>query len=129
MEKHIFLSGIELLKVFNLIMVSNQSPLITWQGPDIINFINFKAEDFYELAKTGYNVKQILNDYIQLEETEIFNREIIYWRVFFKGFLSDDQIKELQNFLVEKYVSMTTENIQQQQQNPKQFGYAILQSD
>lgn len=55
MEKYIFLNGIEMLKIFNLIMVSNQSPLITWQGPDIINYINFKTEDFYEMAKSDTN--------------------------------------------------------------------------
>jgi uncharacterized membrane protein SirB2 len=51
MDKNLFLGGIELLKVFNIISVSNQSPLVTWQGPDIINYISFKTDDFYEMSK------------------------------------------------------------------------------
>lgn len=65
MDKNLFLGGIELLKVFNIISVSNQSPLVTWQGPEIINYISFKADDFYEMSKIDENVLNILERYIQ----------------------------------------------------------------
>lgn len=95
----------------------------------MINFMGFYTEDLMEISQQETNIQNLIKEFLSTQENEILNRENIYWRMFFKDFLNEEQIVELLKSLCDKDKSVLDEGLNHTQLDPKRFGYAVLQGE
>lgn len=118
-------AGLCMLRQLNLLEWGEHTPNCSWQGPEFFNLLGLTAEDLPALHRLPGGAPELFLRWAGALRSELFNRELLYYRQLLLGDVGDDEFHEI-IAAFERVETNATSGETSSATTGAEFGYAML---